>query len=59
MSKPRPLTQREQDLIERYSYCEFGMTPRQFYAKWEVDYETMACICVSEAGRSPSLSWHC
>ena len=45
MSKPRPLTQRELLLIQRYSYCEFGMTPRQFHAKWDVNYELIATIC--------------
>lgn len=45
MKKPRPLTQREHKLIERYSYCQLGMTPRQFYSKWEVNYEILALIC--------------
>jgi hypothetical protein len=45
MSKPRPLTQREKNLIELYSYCQVGMTQKQFYAKWEVNYETIATIC--------------
>ncbi len=45
MSKPRPLTQRELLLIQRYSYCELGMTPRQFQAKWGVNYEHIANIC--------------
>lgn len=56
MSNPRPITQRERNLIERYSYCQLGMTPRRFYAKWDVNYETISLICVSEAGRSPSLA---
>jgi len=59
MSKPRPLTQRERNLIELYSYCQVGMTPKQFYAKWEVDYEIIATICVSEAARSASLNFYC
>ncbi|MBW4661829.1 MAG: helix-turn-helix domain-containing protein [Drouetiella hepatica Uher 2000/2452] len=42
---PRPLTQREQDLIELYSYCQLGMTPQQFYAKWQVNQEAIAAIC--------------
>ncbi len=45
MSKLNPLTERELNLIKRYSYCQFGMTPRQFQAKWQVDYELIACIC--------------
>jgi len=45
MINPRPLTQREQDLIELYSYCQLGMTPKQFYAKWQVTYELIAVIC--------------
>ncbi len=45
MSKSRSITQRELLLIQRYSYCQFGMTPRQFQAKWDVDYEVLALIC--------------
>jgi hypothetical protein len=45
MNKPRPLTERELELIKRYSYCQFGMTPRQFQTKWEANYEIMAVIC--------------
>ena len=42
---PRPLTSREQHLIERYSYCQLGMTPQTFYAKWRVSHEDIAAIC--------------
>ncbi len=42
---PRLLTPREQQLIELYSYCQLGMTPQQFYAKWSVSQEAMAAIC--------------
>lgn len=45
MTNPRPLTQREQDLIKLYSHCQLGMTPKQFYAKWQVNYELIAAIC--------------
>jgi hypothetical protein len=45
MINPRPLTQRERDLIELYSHCQLGMTPKQFYAKWQVTYELIAAIC--------------
>jgi hypothetical protein len=41
----RSLTQREQNLIELYSHCQLGMTPKRFYAKWEVGYEQIASIC--------------
>lgn len=53
--KPRPLTEREQALIDFYGSCQLGMTPQQFYAKWQVNYEAIACICA----RSPSTvrSW--
>jgi hypothetical protein len=37
--KPRPLTEREQTLIDFYAYCQLGMTPQQFYAKWQVNQE--------------------
>jgi hypothetical protein len=42
---PRPITEREQALIDLYGYCQLGMTPQQFYAKWLVNHETMAFIC--------------
>lgn len=44
-SKPRTLTKREHDLINLYSHCQLGMTPQQFYAKWEVTYDVIALIC--------------
>jgi hypothetical protein len=43
--KPQPLTPREQQLIHRYSYCQLGMAPQQFYANWGVSQEEMAAIC--------------
>jgi hypothetical protein len=43
--KLRPLTDREQRLIDRYSYCQLGMTPQTFYAKWHVSQEAIAAIC--------------
>jgi hypothetical protein len=43
--KPRPLTEREQTLIDLYGYCSLGMTPQQFYAKWQVNHEAIAFIC--------------
>jgi hypothetical protein len=42
---PRPLTSHEQRLIEKYSYCQLGMTPQAFYAKWQVSQEDIAAIC--------------
>lgn len=42
---PRPLTERERLLIERYGYCQLGMTPQQFYSKWQVSQEAIAIIC--------------
>jgi hypothetical protein len=42
---PRPLTPREQQLLHLYSYCQLGMTPQQFYAKWSVSQEDIATIC--------------
>ena len=50
MTKPRFLTMRELRLIELYSNWELGMTPSEFYSKWEVNYEQIAAIC----GRSDS-----
>ncbi|MBE9003087.1 helix-turn-helix domain-containing protein [Nostoc sp. LEGE 12447] len=45
MKNARPLTEREQQLIQLYAHCELGMTPRQFYSKWQVNYEILALIC--------------
>ncbi len=42
---PRPLTQRERTLIELYSHGQLGMTPQQFYAKWQVTHVELASIC--------------
>jgi hypothetical protein len=50
MTNPRLLTPRELELIQRYSYCQFGMTPRQFYSKWAANYEIMASICDRSPG---------
>ena len=33
MTNPRPLQVREQNLIDLYSHCQLGMTPKNFYAK--------------------------
>ncbi|NEO30983.1 MAG: helix-turn-helix domain-containing protein [Symploca sp. SIO3C6] len=43
--QPKAITQREQKLIDLYSNCKLGMTPQQFYTKWEVTHETIAYIC--------------
>jgi hypothetical protein len=45
MNKPHQLQPREHKLIALYCQCELGMTPRQFYEKWEVTHEQMAEIC--------------
>lgn len=45
MNNPRPLTQRERDLITLYSYCKLQMTPQQFYSKWAVTQLQIAIIC--------------
>jgi hypothetical protein len=42
---PRPLTQREENLIKLYSQCQLAMTPMRFYAKWSVNYDQIAAIC--------------
>lgn len=57
MRIPHPITERESSLIQLYSYCSLGMTPQQFYAKWDVDQDDIALICdrsksiVSTVGR--------
>lgn len=45
MKQPRTLQERELALIQLYSQCQLGMTPKQFYSKWGVTYEQMAIIC--------------
>ena len=45
MTNNRPLNERQQNLIELYSYCQLGMTPQQFLTKWQVNYELLAFIC--------------
>ena len=44
-STPRPITEREQRIIQLYAYCELAMTPQEFYAKWDVQQEAIALIC--------------
>lgn len=46
---PRPLTLRERHLIELYSHCQLGMTPQQFYSKWQVSQDAIASICSRSA----------
>ena len=51
---PRPLTDRDRNLIALYSQCQLRMTPQQFYAKWKVSQEELALICsrsISTVGR--------
>ncbi len=50
MINPRPLGERERTLIELYANCKMELSPRRFYAKWNVDYQIIANICA----RSPS-----
>ncbi|MEQ8462008.1 hypothetical protein [Coleofasciculus sp. E1-EBD-02] len=47
---PRPITQREEYIIDLYCYCKLRMTPRRFYAKWGVTYEQMSHICFRSLG---------
>jgi len=43
--RPRPLTARQLALLSAYRDCELGLSPRIFYAKWNVTHEQMAEIC--------------
>jgi hypothetical protein len=45
MTSPRPLGQRELELIRLYANCHLGMSPRTFEAKWNVTRSQMAAIC--------------
>jgi len=46
----RPINQREKYIIDLYCYCQLGMTPRQFYSKWDVTYEQLSHICSRSLG---------
>lgn len=50
MTNPRPLGERERTLIELYANCQLELSPRSFYAKWDVNYQMIAEICC----RSPA-----
>jgi hypothetical protein len=50
VTHPRRLGERELTLINFYANCQLGLSPRRFYAKWDVTYETISYIC----SRSPS-----
>jgi hypothetical protein len=53
----RPLTERERKLVELYGYCQLAMTPQEFYAKWQVDQQTLALIC--SRSMSTVQGWFC
>jgi hypothetical protein len=36
---------REQALLRLYTNCQFGLSPSDFYAKWNVTHAQMAQIC--------------
>ena len=50
MSNPRPLEQREVELIALLSHNQFGISPRTFVSKWDVNYEQLAAICHCSIG---------
>jgi hypothetical protein len=50
MTEPHPLEEQELKLIQRYIHCSLRLSPRQFYARWDISYEAIAAIC----GRSPA-----
>jgi hypothetical protein len=45
ITHPRPIHERERNLIALYRNCPLGMTPQQFYAKWQVTQQDIAIIC--------------
>jgi hypothetical protein len=58
MVKPiRPITEREAKLIQLYAYCQLGMTPQEFYAKWDVDQDDIALIC--DRSKGTVQRWFC
>ncbi|MBD1903873.1 hypothetical protein NDI44_27195 [Trichocoleus sp. DQ-A3] len=42
---PKPLTERQRQLIQNYAYCQLQMTPQQFRNKWALTYEEISLIC--------------
>ena len=50
MTEPQPLQEQDLRLIDRYSHCTLRLSPRKFYANWDVSQEAIAAIC----GRSPA-----
>jgi hypothetical protein len=50
MSNPRPLEQHEVELIALLSHTQFGISPRTFVSKWDVNYEQLAAICHCSIG---------
>lgn len=45
MTHPRPITERELNLINLYATCQLELSPQSFYAKWDVSYEQIGYIC--------------
>ncbi|MDX2244945.1 MAG: helix-turn-helix domain-containing protein [Leptolyngbyaceae cyanobacterium bins.302] len=45
MTEPRPLQEQELRLIQQYIHCNLKLSPRQFYARWDISYEAIAAIC--------------
>jgi hypothetical protein len=50
------MRRREWKLINLYSYCQLGMTPQQFYSKWDVNYEVMSLIVIAQFHRKTLVS---
>jgi hypothetical protein len=44
-TNPRSLSQQQRTLMALYSHCQLGMTPQQFYSKWQVTHQELASIC--------------
>ncbi|MEP0858080.1 helix-turn-helix domain-containing protein [Trichocoleus sp. DQ-U1] len=47
---PKPLTERQRQLIQNYAYCQLQMTPQQFRSKWALTYEEVSLICARSPG---------
>ncbi|MFZ1027472.1 MAG: helix-turn-helix domain-containing protein [Limnoraphis robusta] len=66
---PRPLTERERQLLNQFVNCQLQITPMEFYSKWDVNYQEIAEICKCDISlvsrwfspqywRSPPLPHH-
>ncbi|MEW6495121.1 MAG: hypothetical protein AB1589_21775 [Cyanobacteriota bacterium] len=42
---PKPLSERQRQLIQDYAYSQMQMTPEDFLCKWALTYQEISLIC--------------